>query len=179
MIKQIKDKKIQILFSNDQIQNRINKLANIINLDYKNEKELVAICVLKGAFMFFTDLVRRLTIDQLYTDFIQVSSYGNNMQSSGNVKLIKDITLPIEGKNVLIVEDIIDTGLTMKFLIEKIKEKNPKSIKIATLLATEGRKDMNINYIGFTIPNDMFVIGYGLDLQETVRNWNDIYYVIK
>ncbi len=101
------------------------------------------------------------------------------MQSSGNVKLIKDITLPIEGKNVLIVEDIIDTGLTMKFLIEKIKEKNPKSIKIATLLATEGRKDMNINYIGFTIPNDMFVIGYGLDLQETVRNWNDIYYVIK
>ena len=163
----------EILIDEKTLQERINQLAEQINNDYKN-KELTIICILKGSMYFFTDLTRKLNLDT-NLEFMRISSYeGENSTGKINIKL--DLDNSIENKDVLIIEDIIDTGKTMSFLIDYLKLKNPKSIKICTLLDKPERrceKDIKIDYVGFSIPN-RFVIGFGLDLDEKYRNLKEI-----
>ncbi len=152
-----------------EIEKRVKELGTKITADYEG-KDLVMICVLKGAYVFFADLVRNIHI-QVSIDFMMVSSYGVRANSSGVVKIISDLSATIKGKDVLLVEDIVDSGLTMSYLYKTIKAKKPKSLKLCVLLdKVERRKyDLPIDYVGFTVPNK-FVIGYGLDYQDNYRN---------
>ncbi|WP_069650623.1 hypoxanthine phosphoribosyltransferase [Caloranaerobacter ferrireducens] len=159
----------QILIETDELQKRIKELGQEITKDYK-DKDLVVICVLKGAVMFMSDLCKNIDLP-LNMDFMAVSSYGSSTQSSGVVRILKDLDSSIEGKDVLIVEDIIDTGLTLSYLVENLKSRGPRSVKICTLLDKPERRKakVKVDYIGFTIP-DEFVVGYGLDFNEKYRN---------
>jgi hypoxanthine phosphoribosyltransferase len=162
------EKMPETLFSEDQIQQRIKELGAKINIDYENQ-ELVVICVLKGAFVFCADLVRQIQLP-VSMEFVQVSSYGDETTSSGQCQLLLDLSGSIEGKNVLIVEDIIDTGLTMKYLKNLLQARNPKSIKVASLLYKPSNTvhETTIDYLAFEI-EDKFVIGYGLDYAGLYR----------
>ena len=153
----------------DEIQKRISQMAKQINTQLAG-KSVVAICVLKGSFVFYSDLLRQLNLD-LECEFFGGSSYHGNMSSSGEVKVTLDLSRPIEGKDVLLVEDIVDTGLTMNYLIANLKSRKPQSITTVTLLEKpEALKvPCPIDYVGFKIPND-FVVGYGLDYQGFYRN---------
>ncbi len=139
-----------------------------------NGEKLVMVGVLKGAALFLSDLARAVEVDTTF-DFVAVSSYGAGQRSSGAVKLIKDLDQPIEGKNVLIVEDILDTGLTLSYLRKVLLNQHPKSLRIATLLDKPSRRieKIDADYVGFSIPN-LFVIGYGMDYAERYRNLADI-----
>lgn len=154
--------------STEKIQARVHEMAQEINKKYQGQ-ELLAICVLKGSFMFYSDLIRSLD-GNVQCEFLAVSSY-NGMSSSGEVKVTLDLARPIEGKNVLIVEDIVDTGLTMNFLKSLFLARQPKSLSTAVLLhKPEALKvPCDLDYVGFKIPND-FVVGYGLDYQGYYRN---------
>ena len=151
-------------------------MAEQITADFEGE-EVHVIGVLKGCFVFLADLVRYIDLD-VSIDFLGLSSYGDSTKSSGVVRMTQDLSEPIEGKNVLVVEDIVDTGLTMKYLLENLQTRHPKSLSVATLLhKPEGQTvDVPIAYKGFTIP-DKFVIGYGLDYAELYRNLPYIGYV--
>lgn len=159
----------EILVTSEEIQNKVKELAEKINCDYKN-KNLVVVGVLKGAAVFMSDLIKNIEVP-LTIDFIAVSSYGSSTESSGVVKLIKDLEESIEGKDVLIVEDIIDTGLTLSYLVENLKSRGPNSVKICSLLDKPERRkvDVKVDYVGFKIP-DKFVVGYGIDFAEKYRN---------
>jgi hypoxanthine phosphoribosyltransferase len=159
----------EILISEEELQQKIAELGAKISSDYFGKKLLV-IGVLKGAVMFMADLVKKIEIP-LSMDFMAVSSYGASTESSGVVRILKDLDESVEGYHVLIVEDIIDSGLTLKYLMENLKSRNPASIRICALLnKPEGRKvDIVIDYEGFKIPN-AFVVGYGLDYAEKYRN---------
>ena len=167
--KNIKD--LKVLFSEKEIQNRTQELATKINQDFGSTEDLILICVLKGSSMFFCDLSKHLQMP-LKMEFIRVSSYGNKKTSSGNVQAL-DLTLPnLENKNVLIVEDIIDTGNTMQFLIDVLcRTHKPKSLKLITLLNKKCARKVNLDpdYYGFEIDNK-FVVGYGLDYEGYMRN---------
>lgn len=158
----------EVLISEDEIALRIEALGKAITQDFDNE-DLVVICVLKGAFMFCSDLIKKIN-RPLKLEFISLSSYGDNTNSSGNVRLEMDITANIEGKNVLIVEDIVDTGLTIKTLMEIMSVRKPKSVKLASLLykPMKLKHKVTIDYLGFEI-EDKFVIGYGLDYAGRYR----------
>lgn len=158
-----------ILVTEEQIATRVKELGEMISKDYRG-KDLVVICVLRGSFIFMADLVREIKIP-LSTDFISVSSYGAGTSSSGVVRFLKDLDENITDRHVLIVEDIIDTGITLKYLIENLDTRKPESIKICTLLSKPERRkvDIDVTYNGFTIP-DQFVVGYGLDYSEKYRN---------
>ncbi len=160
--------KISPYLSEDKIKARVKEMAKQINEDYKGE-ELLAVCVLKGSFIFYSDLTRQLD-GNILCEFLAVSSYSG-MTSSGEVKISLDLAKPIEGKNILLIEDIVDTGLTMNFLKTLIEARKPKSIKTAVLLhKPEAAKiKTELDYVGFTIAND-FVVGYGLDYQGYYRN---------
>ena len=164
---------LQVLYSQQQIADRVAELGARITRDLNGEP-LIMIGVLKGAAVFLADLARAVQADTTF-DFIAVSSYGNGQRSSGAVKLIKDLDHPIEGKNVLIVEDILDTGITLTYLRKILQEHHPKSLRIAALLDKPARRIEKIeaDYIGFSIPN-LFVIGYGMDYAERYRNLPDI-----
>ena len=157
-----------VLISEEEIALRIEALGKAITEDFAGE-ELVVICVLKGAFMFCSDLIKKIE-RPLVLEFIQLSSYGEGTTSSGNVKIDMDISGSIAGKNVLIVEDIVDTGLTLKTLREMLEVRKPKSVKLASLLFKPARNThpMEIDYLGFEI-EDKFVIGYGLDYAGRYR----------
>ncbi|HRK20237.1 MAG TPA: hypoxanthine phosphoribosyltransferase [Fimbriimonadaceae bacterium] len=157
------------LIATEQIQARIEEMAAQIRSDYGDEP-ILAVAVLKGSFLFFADLIRQLG-DQVKVDFVQVSSYGDGTESSGIVQIRKDLDINIEGKNVLIVEDIVDTGATLSHLCELLHTRRPKSLKVASLLSKpEARRlDAPMDYVGFEIPN-AFVVGYGLDHAERYRN---------
>lgn len=159
----------KILISEDEIQNKIKILANNINKDYEN-KDLLMLCILKGSIMFMGDLMKRISI-YATIDFMSLSSYGNSITSSGSVKILKDLDSSVEGKDVLIVEDIIDTGITLNYVCEYLKNKGVNSVEIVTLLdKPSGRKiDIKAKYVGFEVGNE-FVIGYGLDFAEKYRN---------
>lgn len=159
----------EILISEERIQQKVKELGETLSADYKDRFPL-AIGVLKGAMLFMGDLVKRMDI-HLEMDFMDVSSYGNNTVSSGEVKIIKDLDTSIEGRDVLIIEDIIDSGLTLSYLVDLFKYRKAKSIKIVTLLdKPTGRKvDLYADYVGFDVP-DAFVVGYGLDYAEKYRN---------
>jgi hypoxanthine phosphoribosyltransferase len=158
----------EALISEEEIALRIEALGNAITKDFENE-DLVVICVLKGAFMFCSDLIKQIN-RPLKLEFISLSSYGDNTHSSGNVRLEMDITANIEGKNILIVEDIVDSGLTIKTLLELLSVRNPKKIKLASLLfkPSKLKHKLKIDYLGFEI-EDKFVIGYGLDYAGRYR----------
>lgn len=168
--------KIEVLFSEEEIEKKLNELARKIEEDY-NGKEITVICVLKGATFFTIELTKRIK-NKMQFEFIELSSYGNNTESLGNIRVVKDLNKDIENKDILIIEDIIDTGRTMKHLIKELKRKNAKSIKIATLLDKKERRlvDLDANYVGFEIPNK-FVVGYGMDYAENYRNLPYIGYI--
>ena len=163
----------EILFTRQQIAERVTELGAQITRDLNGEK-LVMVGVLKGAAPFLSDLARTIEADATF-DFVAVSSYGKGQRSSGAVKLIKDLDEPIEGKNVLVVEDILDTGLTLAYLRKVFLQHHPKTLRIAALLDKPSRRIEKIeaDYIGFSIPN-LFVIGYGMDYAERYRNLPDI-----
>ncbi len=166
-------KKLTELISEEKIKNRVKELAKQISEDY-NGKIPIIIGVLNGSFIFFADLFRELNIEA-EVDFIKISSYQNNTKSSGTVRLLKDISCDITDRDVLVVEDIIDTGLSMKFLKRRLEESNTSSVKFVTLLTKDYTNPPEpIDYVGFTVP-DKFVVGYGLDLAQKLRNLKAIY----
>jgi len=159
----------EVLISEEEIQARVLELAAAISADYKDTDDLVMVGVLKGSFIFLADLSRRLSIPRMI-EFIAVSSYGNGSVSSGAVRLVMDVRGNIEGKHVLIVEDIVDTGHTLKYLIGMMKSHRPASVKTAALVrkAESAEVDVTIDYLGFDI-GDEWVVGYGLDFAEQNR----------
>ncbi len=158
------------LFSQEEIDKGVLELAQRINEEYAGQ-EVVFVTVLNGAFMFATDLIKKIQLD-CYIDFIQCSSYGNNAVSSGQLTIKKDLSLDITDKNVIIVEDILDSGCTLKNLIKYLEEKKPKSIKTAVFMDKTARRteDINADYCVVTLDRDEFVIGYGLDYAQKYRN---------
>ena len=172
------NKKLNCIISRESIIDKINTLAKSIHSDFQG-KDIVLVCVLNGAFMFFNDLLRELTKlkrDNIYTDFIKVSSYGLDNKSKGEVNLVQDISVEIKDKNVIIVEDIIDTGITMEFLLTHVISKSPRSLKVAKLLYKKrsNKENLVIDYKCFKI-DDYFVVGYGLDWKHKYRNLEEIY----
>jgi len=164
------------LLSRKQIASIVKGLADQISKDYQ-KKELVLVCILKGAFMFLSDLIRHLRVP-VQIDFVRLASYGAGMQTSGRIEITKDIETPIEGKDVLIIEDIIDSGRTLQFLKNRLSLANPRSVKICALLDKKARREVEIeaDYVGKEVPN-VFVIGYGIDFNENYRNLPEVYYV--
>lgn len=167
---------LKVLIEEEKIQQRVKEIAEQITKEYEN-KELILICILKGSTFFTVDLAKKIK-NQLKIEFIQVSSYHDGTISSGKVEMKLDLKESIEGKEVIIVEDIIDTGRTLSYLIEHLKEKKPKSLKLCTLLDKPERRlyDVKVDYVGFEIP-DKFVVGYGLDVKEQYRNLPYIAYI--
>ncbi|MSP61765.1 MAG: hypoxanthine phosphoribosyltransferase [Myxococcales bacterium] len=163
-------RQVKELLSRDQIARRVQELGAQIAADYQG-KELVLVGVLKGSFLFLADLARAIPGTDVLVDFLGLASYGDATRSSGVVQITADLTKPIEGKHVLVVEDIVDTGLTMEYLLDNLKTRHPASVKLCSLLHKPSRsvKQIPIDYLGFTIP-DLFVIGYGLDYAQRYRN---------
>lgn len=162
--------KIRVLLSEEEVNRRISEVAEVISKDYEG-KEIHLICILKGGVFFTCELAKRLSVP-VSLDFMSVSSYGDDTKSSGVVRILKDLDEPLEGKEVLIVEDIIDSGRTLAYLIEVLKQRGPKSIRLCTLLDKPERrvkKQVKVDYTCFTIP-DEFVVGYGLDYAQKYRN---------
>ncbi|MDO9565743.1 MAG: hypoxanthine phosphoribosyltransferase [Candidatus Desulfaltia sp.] len=160
----------------NSIDKIVDDLACRISSDYKNN-ELVLIGVLKGALVFLSDLMRRLTIP-VKIDFVRVSSYGSGTSSSGKIRLTKEIEINIKNKDVLIIEDIVDTGLTLTYLVDYLKSFGPKSVKICSLLDKHERREVNIkvDYIGYVL-KEGFIVGYGIDYNEDFRYLADIYHL--
>lgn len=162
--------KIRVLLSEDEVNKRISEVAAQISRDYQG-KEIHLICILKGGVFFTCELAKRLELP-VTLDFMSVSSYGNDTKSSGVVRIVKDLDEPLAGKDVLIVEDIIDSGRTLSYLIGVLKQRGPESIRLCTLLDKPERrvkKQVTVDYTCFTIP-DEFVVGYGLDYAQKYRN---------
>jgi hypoxanthine phosphoribosyltransferase len=166
----LRDEKIgEILVQPDELQHRIGEMAEQVSRDYEG-KDLLLIGVLKGAVFFLADLMRRLDIP-CEVDFMAVASYGSSTDSSGVVRILKDLDAPLEGRDVLIVEDIVDSGLTLQYLMRTLEARGPASLEVCALLTKPERRkvEMPARYVGFEIP-DKFAIGYGLDYAERYRN---------
>lgn len=161
---------MNVLLRGDAIQSRVSELAAEIDRDYPEGEEIHLVCVLKGGFVFMSDLIRAMS-PRVTVDFIAVSSYAKSTKSSGEVRLLKDLDSGLEGRNVVIVEDIVDTGLTLTYLQDILRARSPKTLRTACLLSKPSRRlvDVTVEYIGFTI-EDRFVVGYGLDYAEKYRN---------
>jgi hypoxanthine phosphoribosyltransferase len=161
--------KLSTLITEKEIADRVKIMGDALTDKFRN-KELVAVCILKGSFVFFSDLIRAINID-LSCEFLGVSSYNGGMKSSGEVKMTLDLTTPVEGKHVLLIEDIVDTGLTMNYLVKNIEQRKPKSITTASMLFKPAalKVDLKVDHVGFEI-KDQFVVGYGLDYQSFYRN---------
>lgn len=166
----------EILFSRDEIQKRVREIASQISSDY-NGRELIVIGVLKGAFIFMADLIRALSIP-CKVDFVRIASYGAGQESSGKAVLTKDIETSIKGRDILIVEDIVDTGITLSYLVDWLKERSPQSLKVCAFLDKRRRRKVSFeaDYVGFTI-DDGFVVGYGLDFNEKARFLPEVYVI--
>lgn len=161
--------KIRVMISEEDVDARIKALGDWISKDYEG-KHVHLVCILKGSVFFMCELAKRITVP-VTMDFMSVSSYGSGTVSSGMVRLVKDLDEPLEGKDVLIIEDIIDSGNTLSHLVEMLYTRNPKSMRICTLLDKPDRRvaDVHVDYVGFEIP-DEFVVGYGLDYDQKYRN---------
>jgi len=159
-----------VLLDADTIQARVKELAREIEDGYPEAEEILLVCVLKGGFVFMADLARAMGT-RVSMDFIAVSSYGSGTKSSGEVRFQKDLDVSLENRNVVVIEDIVDTGLTLKYLQEILRSRAPRSLKTACLLSKPSRRqvDVAVDYVGFTI-EDRFVVGYGLDYAEKYRN---------
>ncbi len=165
---------LRLVYSEKDIQKTVKRLAKEISRDYEG-KEIFCVGVLKGAFVFMADILREITVPVSY-DFMAISSYGAATKSSGVVRIIKDLDVPIESKHVLIIEDIIDSGLTLHYLVNNLMYRNVTSLKVCTLLDRPYRRevDVRVDYNGFEV-NDDFVVGYGLDFNQKYRNLKSIY----
>lgn len=161
--------KINVLLSEEEVDKRIQELGDSISRDYA-DSQVHLICVLKGGVFFTCELAKRITVP-VSMDFMSVSSYGDDTKSSGVVKIIKDLDDSIENKDVLVVEDIIDSGRTLSYLLDNLRSRNPRSLKLCTLLDKPERRvtEVKVDYTGFEIP-DKFVVGYGLDYRQMYRN---------
>lgn len=170
--------RLEVLVSAHDIQSRVQQLGERITEDY-DAKELILIGILKGSFVFIADLARAIDLP-LAVDFMAVSSYGMSTKSSGVVRIIKDLDQSVEGKHVLVVEDIVDTGLTLNYIYGHLKSRGATSVKICTLLDKASRRQIAVpvHYKGFEIP-DAFVVGYGLDVEERYRNLADVCRVVQ
>ena len=164
---------VKILIRRDQIAKAVDRLASEIKRDYQDKQPLL-IGVLKGSFVFMADLIRQLD-SPLELDFVRLSSYGAARESSGKVRVIQGVKTPVKGKDVLVIEDIVDTGITISFLLDYLKKKQPASLKLCALTDKPSRRKVPvpIDYLGFTVPNE-FVVGYGLDCDQRFRNLPDI-----
>lgn len=160
--------KIDVMITEEEISKRVNELAGMISKDFSGQ-DVHLICILKGSIFFTAELAKRIE-NEVTLDFMSVSSYGDGTESSGRIKIVKDIDEGIEGKNVIVVEDIIDSGRTLSFLLEMLKARKPKELKLCTLLNKPDRRvvDIPVDYIGFDIP-DKFVVGYGMDYAQKYR----------
>ena len=160
---------VKVLISEDDVNSRIRAMGEQISRDYAG-KQIHMICVLKGGSFFMCELAKRITT-QVSIDFMSVSSYGSDTKSSGVVKIVKDFDESIQGKDVLVVEDIVDSGRTLSYLMEMLRDRKPASLKLCTLLDKPDRRvvDVDVNYTGFQIP-DAYVVGYGLDYDQRYRN---------
>lgn len=159
----------RVLISTDDLQRRVQELADQISADYQDQNPLL-VCVLKGGYVFLADLTRAMSINHA-VDFMAISSYGSGAVSSGVVRILKDLDRDISGRHVLLVEDIIDTGHTIAYILDNLRTRQPASMRVCTLLSKPSRREipLPVDYIGFEIPNE-FVIGYGLDYAERYRN---------
>ena len=169
--------KINVLIDEEKLNKRIKEIAEQISNDYKDE-EIVLVCILKGAAYFTIDLSKNIDNTSVILDFMKVSSYGNETETTGKVDLKIDLSTNIENKNVIIVEDILDTGYTLNYLYDYLKSKNPKTLKICVLLDKKERrkKSIDVDYTGFEIENK-FVVGYGLDYEDKLRNLPYVGYI--
>ena len=160
---------VDILLSEQEVDQRIQEIGEQISKDYAG-KEVHLVCVLKGGSFFMCELAKRITVP-VTLDFMSVSSYGSSTKSSGVVKIVKDLDEPLKDKNVIVVEDIVDSGRTLSYLLEMLKDRHPASLSLCTLLDKPERRvvDVNVDYTGFNIP-DEFVVGYGLDYDQRYRN---------
>ncbi len=163
------NEQIKVRISEEEVNVRIAEIAAQISEDYKGE-EILAVGILRGGVYFCTELTKRITVPVIL-DFIEASSYGDSTQSSGEVRITKDLIEDIAGKNVIVVEDIVDTGRTLSLLLENLRKRNPKSLKLCTLLDKPERRvvEVSVDYNGFQIPNE-FVVGYGMDYAQRYRN---------
>ena len=161
--------RVRVMYSEEEVNAKISELGKKISEDYAG-KQVHLVCVLKGGSFFMCELAKRITIP-VSLDFMSVSSYGADTKSSGVVKLVKDLDEPLEGKNVIVVEDIVDSGRTLSYLMELLSQRGPASLALCTLLDKPDRRvtDVKVNYTGFEIP-DEFVVGYGLDYNQLYRN---------
>ena len=161
--------KVKVLIPEEEVNRRIREIGEQISADYAG-KELHVVCILKGGVFFMCELVKHINVP-VTPDFMSVSSYGDGTVSTGRIKIIKDLDEPIEGRDVLIVEDILDTGRTLHHLIQLLHTRNPKSIRLCTLLDKPDRRvvEVPVDYVGFAVP-DLFVVGYGLDYAQHYRN---------
>ena len=167
----IKEDIEKVVFTEEEIRAKIRELGQRITEDYKDAKETIyCVGILKGAVVFYTDLVREIDLP-VHFDFMIASSYGNGTSTSGTVKILKDLDYDVEGKHLIIIEDIIDSGTTMNYLMKYFRERKPKSVKLCALRSKPSRRtvDVSIDYCGFEIP-DEFIVGYGLDYAEKYRN---------
>ena len=168
------EEEFELFISEDEIDARVKEIAQSLNNYYRNKKPIF-ICVLNGAFIFYADLVRHITVP-CEVDFLKLSSYGEDKISSGNVRLVKDLNCDVHGRHIVIVEDIVDSGASVNFILEWIGKKNPASIKVVTLLHKPESSSIQspLEYVGFEIPS-RFVIGYGLDYAQEGRNLPAVY----
>lgn len=160
---------VEVMLTEEEVNERIREIGEQISRDYAGKK-VHLVCVLKGGAFFMVELAKRITVP-VSLDFMSVSSYGGETKSSGVVKIVKDLDEPLNGKNVLVVEDIVDSGRTLSYLMELLKDRGPESVKLCTLLDKPDRRvvDVDVDYTGFQIP-DEFVVGYGLDYDQRYRN---------
>jgi hypoxanthine phosphoribosyltransferase len=170
------EQRLGYLLNRDEIAKTVVRLASEINYDYRGKRPLL-VGALKGAFIFMADLVRHLDLP-VEIEFIRASSYGAGRESSGEVSILQDMKTPAEGRDIIIVEDIVDTGLTASFLLEYLRRKDPLSLKLCALLNKPSSRliQVKIDYLGFTIP-DKFIVGYGLDYKEDFRHLPDVCYL--
>jgi hypoxanthine phosphoribosyltransferase len=166
------------LFSRQEIKKAVKRIGTAISRDYRGE-EVVCVCILKGSFIFTSDLVREIKLPTT-VDFMRVSSYGTGMSSKGEITITKDLEMDISGRNVLVIEDIVDSGLTLKWIRDALLARNPKSLKIVCLLDKKARREVDVpcDYVGLTI-EDGFIVGYGIDYAEQYRNLPEILVVEK
>ena len=166
----------KVLFSEDEIKQAVAKLAAEIKQDYQGKQPLL-IGVLKGSFVFMADLIRQLQLP-VEVDFVKLSSYGAGKETSGKVKVVQGLKTPIKERDVLVVEDIVDTGLTLSFLLDYLRKKKPASLRLCALTDKPSRRQVpvTINYLGFTVP-DKFIVGYGIDWNEKFRYLPDICFI--
>jgi hypoxanthine phosphoribosyltransferase len=165
---------LKILLKRNEIATAVGRLASEIKQDYQGKQPLL-IGALKGSFVFMADLIRQLDLP-LELDFVRLSSYGTARESSGKVRVVQEVKMPVKGKDVLVIEDIVDTGITISFLLDYLKKKQPASLKLCALTDKPSRRrvPVSIDYLGFTVPNK-FIVGYGLDFDQRFRNLPDIY----